>query len=84
MADLKIISGKAQAKTEYNQFKTAVAVLKGVWAGFTNNDKNNALTNLSTGWAGATAGQKADALRVAVCLLSIIVAYLAHKVLDDA
>lgn len=83
MTQVKDATGRADAKKEIAQFKTATATLKGVWNTFTAADKQNALTNLSTGWSGATALQKAEALRVAVCLLYVVVAYLAFKALGN-
>lgn len=83
MTQVKHDTGKAQATQEYNQFKTATTTLKTVWGGFSGADKQTALTTLSSGWGVATAAQKAEALRVAVCLLYIIVAYLAHRELNE-
>ena len=83
MANINFVSGKAGAKKELTQFKQAVITLKGVWSGFTVNDKQNALTVLSTVWASATAPQKADAIRVALCLLYVMVGYLVWRELDS-
>lgn len=83
MTQVKHDTGKAQATQEYNQFKTATTTLKTVWSGFSGADKQTALTTLSNGWGVATAAQKAEALRVAICLLYVVVGYLAFKALDN-
>jgi len=82
MANIKIETGKAKIKTEYNQFKILRDALRTYYNALTNPQKQ-AVLNTFQNWGSATAVQKADALIAGLALSYLALGYLLWRELGD-
>lgn len=79
MAKVSYESGKGAGKKELIGFRALYTPFKTLINNLTAQQKQDTLTIMSTGWAGATTAQKVEALRVCVALGYVMLGYLLWK-----